>query len=336
LVPRLVDVETKVIHQASVGKGKGKLEAAEQALYDAYGPDDLREKAQIALDAVQACIDEGRLSAEEKPQVLEQLQAKLAVAEADGKAKLQQKLEKMIASVSVVVPTSVQVTDIVEIDAFKKKLATVRLLEKKPFDTLNEHERKKIEDKPAIKESMHSLEQRSRMWFETDEEFKARLEQALVNVTSMKLEQKRLEQKDTPQKPVPQPKKKEKRVRAKIDPHELFGAAAPEEGEEDEILAPSPVETPAPSPAPSPALAPSPSPAQEVSPEAQDVASPPVAASPPPVNEEALDGADPLPEAPLKVKVEKVQKAPQPPPKKREKKKFTKVDASSLGFELST
>lgn len=78
-----------------------EVDAKLQRLYDTLSADSLKQKMQILGGELQACIDAGQLTSEDREQVLEQLDGKLtqlqpdlAKAEAEGKAKLQTKLEE--------------------------------------------------------------------------------------------------------------------------------------------------------------------------------------------------------------------------------------------------
>lgn len=339
LVASLEAIETKVIIRASVGKGKTILDYAEQCLHDNHSVHDVKEKVKILNADLQATLEEGRVTSDERQLVLEDLQQRLEAAEQAGKEKLKEKLERGIAGVSNAGPYALPMPDAMELDTLKKKLRVISGLEKKAWNDLTEYEQRKLAEKPDITQAIKDIEKSNRMWFETEQEFKQRLEYALLNATSLKLEQKRLAAKDQPQKPVPQPKKKEKKKGIKLDNRELFAHLVddePEEAEEkdaaeattdepahaDSMVSPS--ESPPASPAPAPATA-----SQE--PPLQEDKAPTLPAATSPEREEA--GRDELCAVPAQA--EKPKKVPGPAPKKREKKKYTKLDASALGFELA-
>merc|ERR1711933_412552 len=110
----------------------------EEAIYNTLSADSLKEKVQMVTAELQAAIDAGQLTAEERPQVLEQLGSKLSGvetelkrAEAEGKAKLQQKLEeqreklrKMKAAVSDAASFSLPLRHSADIRRLRGKLAT--------------------------------------------------------------------------------------------------------------------------------------------------------------------------------------------------------------------
>mmetsp|Transcript_106663 Transcript_106663/g.296854 ORF Transcript_106663/g.296854 Transcript_106663/m.296854 type:complete len:407 (-) Transcript_106663:97-1317(-) len=353
LIPRVEAVDTKVQISKQLGKAKAaKLELAERTLHESFGVADLKEKVQILNASLQASLDEGLLTAEEKAQVVEELAARLTAAEADGKGKLKEKLERMCTTVSQAVPITLPVDDDVELDALKKKLRALQQLEKKLWDSLGEHERKRLEEKPQLKEDIAVMEGKSRMWFETDKEFRQRLDEALSSVALLRLEQRRLEKKDAPapENPPPQAKKKERRHFLRMDPYEIFAPQEPEEGsgeqadeavqgraqeeqeQEDAATPPEPPQPASPPPAQAAVDGPGPPWVQQEPAEGSDEAAPAPAASRPvqeqPEEEEGREF--PLPTS--TVKEAPAQKASPPQPKKKEKKRFTKLDVSSLGF----
>lgn len=348
MVASLDAVGTKVMIRASVGKGKAMLTALEQAFYDTHKIDDIREKIRIINAELQTALEEGRVTIHEKQAVLEDLQTRLQAAEEAGKQTLKEKLERGIAGVEGAEPYALPMPDALEIDSLKKQLRTIKELEKKDWWSLTEYEQRKVEQRWDVSWNIKEIEDRNRMWFETDAEFKQRLEHALVNVTSIRLEQRRLERKDLPVKSAPQPKKKEKKRVIKLDNRDLFTVPADDEPEqvEDSVdtTADDPNSDPTPSPCESPKLAPAAAPDTAAQPQeepVQEATAPaklaPTTAATAPAPEQAPqddqeDGKDPLPSA---AKAEKLKKVPGPAPKKREKKKFTKMDASTLGFELA-
>merc|ERR1719420_2454486 len=164
MLAKVEALETKVIAQKAVGKGKSTMDKDAQALYDNYKPADLKEKVQALNASIKVLIEEGKFTSAEKPQISEELTARLAKAVADGKEELQQKLEQSIAKVSEAVPRSVPMPDSIEIDTLKKKLRTIHQLEAKDWYSLNEQEQNMIWWKNSTIESLKTIEDRNRMW----------------------------------------------------------------------------------------------------------------------------------------------------------------------------
>lgn len=336
----LLEVETQIIIRASV-KGKSSLDPVDQALYDVHGVDDLKEKMQTLSTAMQAAMDGGHLSAEEKPQVLEMLNAKLEAAE--HKPNVQEKLRNIISVVASAAPYSAPMPECIELKSFKNKLKGIHALEAKPSESLTEYEQKKIDDKPRVKEALRALEMQVRMWFETDAEFKQRLEKSLLNATHLQLEQKRLQSLEKKQQledvceHQAAAKKKGKKQFAKLD---VFSEQRDEEhynlaSLRNELLKPAAAQ-PKKHPVSRPMVLPSKS-IMSLPSEALE-SLPPVAAEEEPLQElTELPEAEPAPnpivvqnevEAPLPIKT-----TPPAQPKKEKKKKFTKLDPSTLGFK---
>lgn len=353
---KFVDIETQVIIRASV-KGKSTMDRADQLVYDNHTLEDLKEKVQMVTIAVQTAIDEGRVTQEEKPLLLESLNNRLSAAE--GKPKLQEKLKNMISSVTDAAPYTVPVADVLEIKTLKNKIKGVKELEDKPKDSLTDYERKKIEEKPEVKEAIRKLEENSRMWFETAEEFKIRLDKALQNATFLKLEQKRLESMQKKQEQgnnnsTAAAKKKGKRAFAKVDVFSELrdqGFQAREDredmtGDNTEAVLPSPEASPEASPSASPRIDAKASPAESEINQASDSA-PKLSNEQQECTEDDTTSNKPLPPdgteepsddnpsvvAAKEVKAASGKKIPPPQPKKKEKKKLTKMDPTALGFK---
>ena len=78
------------------------------------------------------------------------------------------------------VSVAVSVPGVLDLDALRKRLKNVQTLEKKPWQGLTEAERKKVGEKREITDGIHAIEGKSRLWFETEEEFKRMLDPAIL------------------------------------------------------------------------------------------------------------------------------------------------------------
>mmetsp|Transcript_43669 Transcript_43669/g.76553 ORF Transcript_43669/g.76553 Transcript_43669/m.76553 type:complete len:395 (-) Transcript_43669:47-1231(-) len=173
----------------------------EQRLYDTLSAEGLKEKAQILTRELQAHIDAAELTAAEQRDVLAQLdgklkdlEAQLAKASAEGKAKMQAKLEEQReklratkATVSDAKPApGVPLKHGPEIRKYRAKLAGLAKLEREASGKYTLDELKRLGEKPELEEAISVLEARARMWFETDEEFQERVQKCLREAPARK------------------------------------------------------------------------------------------------------------------------------------------------------
>mmetsp|Transcript_28970 Transcript_28970/g.83019 ORF Transcript_28970/g.83019 Transcript_28970/m.83019 type:complete len:417 (-) Transcript_28970:28-1278(-) len=167
------------------------LSAEEQALYDDVGADELREKAKFMTGALQEMVDEGKLTSAEKAAFLEQLDGKLAAleaeiakAESEGKAKKVQALgqqrevaQKTKATVkdasAVSLPPLRHATELKKLYA---KIAGLNRIEKASKGHYTMDDLKQLGERPEIEEAISVLESRSRGWFEDDAVFQERVQ----------------------------------------------------------------------------------------------------------------------------------------------------------------
>lgn len=191
---RLDEAEKKLIARETP-------DAALQSLYDTLDVDGLKEKSKIVTVDMQAMIDAGQLTSDEKSQASEQLDAKLAAlqtdlkkAEADGKEKLKAKLEEgkeklkaTKAAVSDAKPAALApLKYAAEIQRLNKRLLGLAKLEKECNGKYTIEQLKGLGERPDMEEAMSVLKTRSRTWFESDEEFKARLKECLAQAAPAK------------------------------------------------------------------------------------------------------------------------------------------------------
>lgn len=191
---RIDEAEKKLI-------AREELDAALQKAYDTLDAAGLKEKAQIMQGELQGCIDAGELTSAERSQVLAQLDSKLAAlqtelakAEADGKAKLQAKLEEQReklkatkAAVNDATPkSSPPLKYEAEIQKLHNRLQGLARLEKESAGKYTLDQLKALGERPEMEEAMEVYKQRSKMWFELDEEFDERFKQCLARAPAKK------------------------------------------------------------------------------------------------------------------------------------------------------
>lgn len=195
LLKRVDEAELKQSYAKNLGKKKG-LEEAEQALVHSYSSHNLKDKVQILNAQIQGMIDEGLITQEEKPAVLENLKTRLAAAKTANKDKLQEKLEGMINSVSRAGPHVLQVGNLKEIGLLRRRLDEIHSLEKRPVKSLTQSEKEAIGKKVEVQDELRSLEERSTMWFESEFAFKPRLHRALEALAIEEADQRRREEEE--------------------------------------------------------------------------------------------------------------------------------------------
>lgn len=187
---RLEECEAKMI-------AREEIEASLQKLYDTLSADILKDKVKVVATEMQASIDAGELTAPERSQVIDQLDAKLPLletelkkAEADGKEKLKTKLEEQKDKLKATKaklsdgraqdPPPLKYAD--QIQKMHKRLVGLARLEKESAGKYTLDQLKALGEKPDMEEAMSVMQTRSRMWFESDEEFKLRVRACLAGV----------------------------------------------------------------------------------------------------------------------------------------------------------
>jgi len=168
-----------------------RLEAAEEALFDDVGVEELKEKNKLLSAELQGMVDAGQLTTEEKNDFLEQLDSKralidaeIAKAEADGKAKKvhaltqqRESLEKTRAAIKDAASASLPpIKNGAGIRELHAKLAQLARIEKASKGNYSMAELKQLGERPEIEEALAELEGTARNWLESDEVFKKRLE----------------------------------------------------------------------------------------------------------------------------------------------------------------
>ncbi|OLP93498.1 hypothetical protein AK812_SmicGene24584 [Symbiodinium microadriaticum] len=168
-----------------------RLEPSEEALFNDVGAEELKEKRKVVEGEMKAMVDSGRLTAAERTDLLEQLEGKLeavnaeiAKAQQDGKAKkvqaLQHQLELMQstkASVKAAEPVALPpLKHGAKIRELRMKLAELAQVEKVSKGHYSMDELKRLGERPEIEEAVEELEKRARGWLESDEVFQERLQ----------------------------------------------------------------------------------------------------------------------------------------------------------------
>mmetsp|Transcript_48857 Transcript_48857/g.113243 ORF Transcript_48857/g.113243 Transcript_48857/m.113243 type:complete len:417 (+) Transcript_48857:79-1329(+) len=192
---RLLDIiKTRITTLENIEGKMARLEllsAEEQDLFDDVGADELREKAKALTKELQRMIDEGQLTSAEKSAFLEQLdskleamEAELAKADAEGKAKKVQALTQQRDAArktrcavkdgpSASLPTLRHARELASLHG---KLAELNRIEKASKGHYTMEELKRLGERPEIDEAISVLEARSRGWFEDDDVFRERLQ----------------------------------------------------------------------------------------------------------------------------------------------------------------
>lgn len=168
------------------------LDPDEQKMYDTLSIDGLKEKVKaVSQDLQSMATTAGKLTQVEHAFVLEDFAAKMQglqeqISKAEGKDKLlqklqeqQSKLEAMTSTVKAIEPARPPpLRHGQDIQKLRMKVASLTKLEagKGPFSI---DQLKAIAEKPELEEAIDVLERRSRFWFESDAEFKVRLDMAM-------------------------------------------------------------------------------------------------------------------------------------------------------------
>jgi len=153
----------------------------EQAQYDTLDAALLDEKVGWLTKAMEAMIDGGQLTASERTAVMaqlaskvEQLEAQIASATAEGKAKRAEKLQAMLADlrarctlVSDLKPITRRAKFEAEIKAAQKRLAELEKLENSKV-VLPLAEVQKLNAKPKLLEDLKAMQAESKGWFSED------------------------------------------------------------------------------------------------------------------------------------------------------------------------
>ncbi len=169
----------------------------EQDYYNSVSITVLEEKLTCLRDMMTAQVDSGRITTEEKKQLMEQitdrittLSNEMSEAETQGKAKrvenLKAQLDKTkarqtkIQSASTILPPKLKNEDAI-IKLRKEQLPLLELEKAAKGRLLSIKESQSMARKDEIENEVHELELSSRQWFETDSMFEARIKVTLSN-----------------------------------------------------------------------------------------------------------------------------------------------------------
>lgn len=209
-VKKIEDAEQRLYVAKQVGKAKAQTNYEDKELTTLYSSEKLRPKM-TALNAIlEAMIEGGSITHLEKPKVLDNIRTRLAKAKEAGKAKLEEKLDKMLSSVaraesSFALPVANIAefhrldTEIQKIEKAEKLKAKDKKLDKTDVKT---EKREKLVDKAALQAEFEALEEGSRMWFETALEFHPRVREAVLGFAAAEKERKKQEEDEAFQKKI--------------------------------------------------------------------------------------------------------------------------------------
>jgi hypothetical protein len=200
LLPRVETAENKLYLSKHLGKAMSRLEGLEKTLTDRYEGPGLKAKI-VQLNAdMQAMLDSGRVSPEEKPLILQELHAKRTAAKAAEKAKTLEKVEKSISAVSKATPVALPLPDLEEPYRLHLDLVDIAKIEAKPPKALHPAEKALLAKKTTIETAMNTWSKANRNWFETEFEFKPRLETALQDLVKKRVEERKREEEEAIEK----------------------------------------------------------------------------------------------------------------------------------------
>ena len=153
-----------------------QLTAREESIYNNNSGEDA-EKAEYLQQIIKAKVDEGKLTKDEKKEMLETMKANLDAAKAAGMTK---KIEMITARKELLEKSSTVVHRLhycVDIKEKHKKLMRIaRLEDKQKSIQLTIADLTTIGEKAETLEELKQLENECRGWFEDDEDFAARCE----------------------------------------------------------------------------------------------------------------------------------------------------------------
>mmetsp|Transcript_47939 Transcript_47939/g.137646 ORF Transcript_47939/g.137646 Transcript_47939/m.137646 type:complete len:484 (+) Transcript_47939:62-1513(+) len=195
LLAKIEVVEQKLSVIKAVGKAK-HLEEDEQHLANTYASNNLKEKIAAVNSSIQQQTEEGRITSEERPTVLAQLNTRKDKAKAENKEKVLEKLERNIGIVSKLKPYQLPIANIMGIHKLNRSLAEVEALEKRPSKSLSVDQHDRVEKKGKLEEEIAETQRKSRLWFEGEFEFKARLSRCLQEFIKNEEEMLRKEQEE--------------------------------------------------------------------------------------------------------------------------------------------
>lgn len=174
-------VEKQMDQMKHLGPARArKMTSEEIVCMDNYLSSDIRQKHSSLNGLIQTMLDEGQLTAEEKPLIQAQLQTRIEAAKAANKEKLAEKLLNNASNVRKAKPIKQELFNKTKLLELTRDRERIKLLEQQPKKRLTLDEREFINSKSKIQEDLLAEGKASQSWFETDQEFMARLETALA------------------------------------------------------------------------------------------------------------------------------------------------------------
>jgi CRISPR/Cas system-associated endonuclease Cas1 len=185
-------VEAKLAIVKSVGKAK-QLDADEVSMSQKYDNLDLKAKCQKCRSLAEAMIENGKLTHKELPEVLESLRTRLETAKANGKATLQEKLERLLAAAAKKTIQYFPVANIEEIAQKRKDYEDVEALNQRPWKSLTSDEQRQVTNKSTLALELAAVESKGIMWFETEEEYGPRVKLAVADYERTQVQRRQAE-----------------------------------------------------------------------------------------------------------------------------------------------
>ena len=151
------------------------LDDAEQALYELGSGDDLDMKLKFLQKSLMEMVQNGQLTTAEKTLCLEQMDERAEAAPNDKAKKRIEENREALSKRSVLDYKPPKIEHTAAIKALQAKLAPLAALEKRGGALLSVAEVSKLGEAPDLEERIATLEEASRLWYETDAELAARL-----------------------------------------------------------------------------------------------------------------------------------------------------------------
>ena len=151
------------------------LDDAEQALYELGSGDDLDGKLKFLQKSLMEMVQSGQLTTAEKTLCLEQMDERAEAAPNDKAKKRIEENREALSKRSVLDYKPTKIEHTAAIKALQTKLAPLAALEKRGGALLSVAEVSKLGEAPDLEERIATLEEASRLWYETDAELAARL-----------------------------------------------------------------------------------------------------------------------------------------------------------------
>lgn len=193
LQAQVEDAEGKLSVMKAVGKAKA-LDDDLMSITNLYSSANLREKAIAMLRAMEAQVEEGSVSVEERPHIMEHLNERLNNAKKLNKPNVVEKVDRLLSLAAKAPAKPLPVTGLAEIYAMQKQIRDAEHLGKRQSKCWTDEEKERMASKPKVAEALAEAERAGRMWFEAEPTFRSRLDQALANMAKDHEEQRKKEE----------------------------------------------------------------------------------------------------------------------------------------------